>query len=77
MFEPGDRVRIIEDNDDKVWIVLGYPYKLWHDQGVTVGDAEGRNRAVLVSLLEKVEEDHSGGCNDDFCEIIREEMRLE
>jgi hypothetical protein len=80
MFEPGDKVRIIEDEDNKVWTVLGYPYKVWHEQAVVVGDAEGHEKAVTVNELAKVEEPAGKPgfrCNGDFCEIVREEMRPE
>ena len=80
MFEPGDKVRIRGEEGSKVWTVLRHPYKMWHDQAVNVGDEDGHERAVLTSLLEKVEEpagEPGFHCNGDFCEIVREEMRME
>ena len=38
MFEPGDRVKInAPEEQGKVWTVLKYPWKCWHDMMVTVG----------------------------------------
>ena len=82
MFEPGDRVRINTPGEEqgKVWTVLKYPWKCWHDMMVSVGDENGLEKAVNVADLTKVEDKPQPrhmACNGDFCEIVREEMRLE
>lgn len=81
MFEPGDRVRInTPEEQGKVWTVLSYPWKCWHDMMVTVGDENGQEKTVNVADLTKVEDKPQPrhmACNGDFCEIVREEMRLE
>ena len=78
MFEPGDRVKIKGDETKKVWTVLRYPYKMWHDYAVAIGDEDGRERAVDVKTLEKVEDKpYGGGCGDGYCDFGEEEMRLE
>ena len=80
MFEPGDRVKIKGDQSNKAWTVLSYPWKCWHEKMVTIGDENGQERAVNVDDLEKVKEpaaQHGFSCNGDYCEIVREEMRLE
>ena len=78
MFEPGDKVIVKGDEQNKVWTVTRYPYKMWHDQIVPVGDDEGNERAFPSEILQKTEElagGVGGGCGPDFCEF-RDEMRL-
>ena len=75
MFGPGDKVTVKGDEQNKVWTVTRYPYKMWHDQIVPVGDDEGNERAFPSEILQKVEEMAGGGCGPDFCEF-RDEMRL-
>lgn len=84
MFEPGDRVRIInhvsmsEKQKNKVWTVLRYPYKMWHDYAVSIGDENGREMVINVKNLEKVEtEDQGDGCSNGYCDFGEEETRLE
>lgn len=80
MFEPGDKVRFKKDQSNKVWTVLGYPYKVWREQAVVVGDAECHRKLAIADALTKVEEpvgEPVFHCNGDFCEIVREEMRTE
>ena len=78
MFEPGDKVKIKEDQSGKVWMVIGYPWKCWHDTMGSVGDENGQGKAVNADHLQKVEESREpgDGCAEDFCEV-REEMHLE
>ncbi len=73
MFEPGDKVRLVgdveQDDENKTWTVVSYPWKSWHDLYVNIGDEDGRERAVNVENLRKVE--GGDGCGGDFCEVKR------
>ena len=79
MFEPGDRVTVVGDEMGTIWGVI-HAYKMWHDQAVTVRNEKGETRVFPSGLLQKFEEivpKPEFSCNGDFCEIVREEMRLE
>lgn len=71
MFEPGDKVRLLKkdgfpDYDpNKVWVVISFPRKLWHDQYVSIGDEDGREKTVNVNHLQKVVGVPDTHCEDD------------
>ena len=78
MFEPGDRVTIKGDETGKVWMVVTFPWKQWRDMVVRIEDEKGEPTIVNVNSLSKFEDKpRHMSCNGDFCEIVREEMRLE
>lgn len=68
MFEPGNRVTIKGDEAKKVWTVLSYPWKCWHDMMVNVGDEDGREKAVNVADLTKIE-DSAEGFSCESCKV--------
>ena len=71
MFEPGDKVRLTEKGDmpdydpGKIWVVISYPRKLWHDMYVTIGDEDGREKTVNIEHLQKADDggDQCAGCS--------------